>query len=82
MNVLATKGYVKFNREGKNGARTRYGVLCVAGMEKKSTVFDHQLNKEVTIYERILPTDYKSLENGSILPVENPNTWVHHSICN
>ncbi|QJT95121.1 AAA family ATPase [Wolbachia endosymbiont of Diaphorina citri] len=82
IDTLATKGYIKFNREGKNGARTRYGVLCVAGMEKKSKVFDHQLNKEVTIYEKVLPTDYKSLENGSILPVENPNTWVHHSICN
>ncbi|WP_264723610.1 AAA family ATPase [Wolbachia endosymbiont (group A) of Cheilosia soror] len=81
IDTLATKGYIKFNREGKNGARTRYGVLCVAGMEKKSKVFDHQLNKEVTIYEKVLPTDYKSTENGSILPVENPNTWVHHSIC-
>jgi len=46
-------------------------------MEKKNAIFDHQLNKEVIVYERILPTDYKSLD-GSILPVENPSTWVHH----
>ncbi|NSX83590.1 AAA family ATPase [Wolbachia endosymbiont of Atemnus politus] len=81
IDTLATKGYIKFNREGKNAARTRYGILCVEGMEKKKAILDHQLNKEVTVYERILPTDYKSLD-GSILPVENPNTWVHHSIYN
>ncbi|MDG7056577.1 MAG: AAA family ATPase [Wolbachia endosymbiont of Penenirmus auritus] len=77
VDTLATKGYIKFNREGKNAARTRYGILCVEGMEKKNAIFDYQLNEEVTVYERILPTDYKSLD-GSILPVENPNTWVYH----
>lgn len=33
LDVLATKGYVKFNKEGKNSARNKYGILCVEGME-------------------------------------------------
>ncbi|MFP3027234.1 MAG: hypothetical protein ACEY3L_13745, partial [Wolbachia sp.] len=78
IDVLATKGYIKFNKEGKNGARTKYGILCVEGMEKRSKVFDHQLNKEVTIYEKILPTDYKSPQYGDVIPVENPNVWVYN----
>ncbi|WP_341819655.1 hypothetical protein [Wolbachia endosymbiont (group A) of Brachyopa scutellaris] len=49
IDVLAAKGYIKFNREGKNAARTKYGILCVAGMEKRTTKFDSQLNKNVTV---------------------------------
>ncbi|WP_264707152.1 AAA family ATPase [Wolbachia endosymbiont (group A) of Acrocera orbiculus] len=78
IDVLAAKGYIKFNREGKNAARTKYGILCVAGMEKRTTKFDSQLNKNVTVYEKILPTDYKSPEYGDIVPEENPNVWVYN----
>ena len=78
IDVLAAKGYIKFNKEGKNAARTKYGILCVEGMEKRSTVFDHQLNKEVTIYEKILPTDYRSPQYGDVIPVENPNVWFYN----
>ncbi|APR98571.1 AAA family ATPase [Wolbachia endosymbiont of Folsomia candida] len=78
IDVLASKGYIKFNREGKNAARTKYGILCVEGMEKRVTKFDNQLNKNLIVYEKILPTDYKSTECGDIVPEENPNIWVYN----
>lgn len=45
----------------------KYAILYVKDIERKSTKFDHQLNKDVTFYERILPTDYKSLEHLGII---------------
>ncbi|MDD9335196.1 MAG: AAA family ATPase [Rickettsiaceae bacterium] len=75
IDVLAAKGYIKFNREGKNAARTKYGILCVEGMEKRVT---NQLNKNVIVYEKILPTDYKSSESEDVVPEENPNIWVYN----
>lgn len=79
LDVLATKGYVKFNKEGKNAARNKYGVLCVEGMEFGEKIFDPEKNKKVTVYHRLLPTHYKSPHYGSVIPVENPNTWVYHN---
>ncbi|MDX5526374.1 MAG: AAA family ATPase [Wolbachia endosymbiont of Andrena nigroaenea] len=78
IDVLAAKGYIKFNRKGKNAARTKYGILCVEGMEKRVTKFDNQLNKNVIVYEKILPTDYKSSECEDVVPEENPNIWVYN----
>ncbi|WCR59258.1 MAG: hypothetical protein PG978_000694 [Wolbachia endosymbiont of Ctenocephalides felis wCfeF] len=78
IDVLAAKGYIKFNREGKNAARTKYGILCIEGMEKGTVVFNNQLNKNVTTYERVFPTDYKSPQYGNIIPVENPSVWVYN----
>ncbi len=78
IDVLAAKGYIKFNREGKNAARTKYGIICVEGMEKRVTKFDNQLNKNVIVYEKILPTDYKSPECEDVVPEENPNIWVYN----
>ncbi|WMT84110.1 AAA family ATPase [Wolbachia endosymbiont of Listronotus oregonensis] len=79
LDVLATKGYVKFNKEGKNAARNKYGVLCVEGMEFGQKILDPEKNKKVTVYHRLLPTHYKSPHYGSVIPVENPNTWVYHN---
>ncbi|WCR59638.1 MAG: hypothetical protein PG978_001086 [Wolbachia endosymbiont of Ctenocephalides felis wCfeF] len=78
IDVLAAKGYIKFNRKGKNAARTKYGILCVEGMEKRVIKFDNQLNKNVIVYEKILPTDYKSSESEDVVPEENPNIWVYN----
>jgi 5S rRNA maturation endonuclease (ribonuclease M5) len=78
LDVLATKGYVKFNKEGKNAARNKYGVLCVEGMELGKKIFDPQKNKKVMVYNRLLPTHYKSPHYGSVISVENPNVWVYH----
>ncbi|WP_250294780.1 AAA family ATPase [Wolbachia endosymbiont of Oedothorax gibbosus] len=76
IDVLAAKGYIKFNRNDKNAERSKYGILCVEDMEKKVT---NQLNKDITVYEKILPTDYKSPEYGSIMPVEDSNTWLYYN---
>lgn len=78
LDVLATKGYIKFNKEGKNAARNKYGILCVEGMELGEKVFDRQKNKKIMVYNRLLPTHYKSPHYGSVIPVENPNVWVYH----
>ncbi|WP_341820842.1 AAA family ATPase [Wolbachia endosymbiont (group A) of Myopa testacea] len=71
LDVLATKGYVKFNKEGKNAARNKYGILCVEGMELE------EKNKKA--YSRLLPTHYKSPHYGSVISVENPSVWVYHN---
>ncbi|WP_264731873.1 AAA family ATPase [Wolbachia endosymbiont (group A) of Sphaerophoria taeniata] len=76
IDVLAAKGYIKFNRNDKNAERSKYGILCVEDMEKKVT---NQLNKDITVYEKILPTDYKSPEYGSIMPVEDSNIWLYYN---
>lgn len=49
VDVLASKGYIKFNREDKNVSRTKYGILCVQGIEKRITKFDNQINKNVIL---------------------------------
>ncbi|APR98978.1 AAA family ATPase [Wolbachia endosymbiont of Folsomia candida] len=78
LDVLATKGCIKFNKEGKNAARNKYGVLCVEGMELGKKIFDPEKNKKVMVYHRLLPTHYKSMDYGSVIPVENSNFWVNH----
>ncbi|APR98650.1 AAA family ATPase [Wolbachia endosymbiont of Folsomia candida] len=75
IDVLVAKGYIKFSRHNKNAERSKYGILCVEGMEKKVI---NQSNTDVIMYEKILPTDYKSLESGSIVPVEDPSIWVYY----
>ena len=71
LSVLATKGYVKFIREGddllNNLNRSKFGLLCVEGMmfsSKKGLI-------------PALPTHFKCPQSGASLPVENPEVWVY-----
>ncbi len=52
------------------------GALCCRHEKKSNGVFDHQLNKEVTIYEKVLPPTINHWRMVAFLPVENPNTWL------
>jgi hypothetical protein len=65
LNVLATKGYIKFNKENSQRIeRSKYGVLCVEGMV-------------IPVMQPFLPTHYKESQGGALLPVENPEVWVY-----
>lgn len=76
IDVLATKGYIKFHKSGKNASRSKYGLLCVEGMELGNEVFDHTHNKYIMTYNKLLPTHYKAPEDGTIIPIENVDVWA------
>ncbi len=71
--VLATKGYIKFNRNPSEflaqKIRSKLGILCTQDMMLKSD--DGQLIP-------ILPTHFKCHGTGALLPVENPAVWILH----
>lgn len=84
INVLASKGYIKFNRDPKyctthcDAARSKYGIMCVENMTYlecgETDEEEGQVNPSYTI---ILPTHFKESKQGAILPVENPEVWVY-----
>ncbi len=68
LNVLATKGYVKFFRNADayglpHAQRSRQGYLCVEDMT---------LGQD----QRVLPTHFKHPQTGDIIPVDDPQIWV------
>lgn len=70
ISVLATKGYIKFNRNlsefSLQKVKSKYGVICVEGMMFKK---DDQMIP-------VLPTHFKCPNTGAVLPVENPAVWI------
>lgn len=71
ISVLSTKGYIKFIKNGKRYGfdckRSRYGLMCIKNMKFKD-------DKGYLI--DVLPTHYKSVSTGVILPVENDQVWI------
>ncbi|WP_258869559.1 AAA family ATPase [Paracoccus thiocyanatus] len=83
LSVLATKGFVKFLRDpsgfGFPVTRSRFGYLCVEGMQFGAPV-DHvdPATGEVTTEARpVLPSHFKCPQSGLCLQVENPAVWVY-----
>jgi hypothetical protein len=83
LSVLATKGFVKFLRDpsefGYPMTRSRFGYLCVEGMQFGTPV-DHidPVTGEVTTETRpVLPSHFKCPQSGVSLQVENPTVWVY-----
>lgn len=76
--VLASKGYIKFTKEG--AARSKNGFLCVEGMEAPTerTEVNPITGEITTVYRRLLPSHYKSPSDGAIIPVEDPEIWIYH----
>lgn len=74
LEVLATKGYVKFLKKHAdlygldNPIGSKYGYLCVEDMILKTKEGD-----EYPIY----PTSYKCQKTGAILDEENPRKWIY-----
>lgn len=73
VSVLATKGYIKFNRNlsefSLQKVKSKYGVLCVQDMLFKN--HDDNLTP-------VLPTHFKCPSTGAVLPVENSAVWILH----
>ena len=84
LDVLATKGYVKFfkdaNTYGLNSpSRTKYGFLCVEDMHLGTSeeVVDTLTGEISTKLQPVYPTHYKCRQTAAVLPVENPRVWVY-----
>ncbi len=79
IDVLTTKGFIKFNKEGR-AAKSKYGMMCVEGMEIPRTEpdVDPQTGEITDVLIPLLPTHFKQPNDGAILPVENPEIWIYH----
>ncbi|MFD2249309.1 hypothetical protein FHS82_003070 [Pseudochelatococcus lubricantis] len=82
VSVLATKGYVKFTRDGGPyglpNARSKLGYLVIEGMQFPSGESVDADTGEVTpAFIPVLPTHYKAAQTGAVLDVENPFVWVY-----
>lgn len=72
ISVLATKGYIKFFKDGKplgfSVTTSKYGFLCVEDL-----IFGKGDKAR-----RVLPSHFKCPNTAAVLPVENPEIWVVH----
>ena len=84
LSVLATKGFVKFLRDGSPFGypvvRSRYGYLCVEGMEfRPLEAVDEATGEVVTTARPVHPSHFKCAQSGACLDVENPAIWVYQT---
>ena len=83
LDVLSTKGFIKFLRDGSpyglGPSRSRFGFLCVEGMEipTDGEEVDADTGEVTQATIPVLPTHYKSPQTGALLEVENPTVWVY-----
>ena len=79
IDVLTTKGFIKFNKEGR-ASNSKFGMMCVEGMEipRSEPDVDPQTGEIMDAMTPYLPTHFKQPTDGAILPVENPEIWVYH----
>lgn len=83
LSVLATKGFLKFLRDpsgfGFPVTRSRFGYLCVEGMQFGATVeeVDPTTGEVTTTARPVLPSHFKCPQSGLSLQVENPAVWVY-----
>jgi AAA domain len=82
LSVLATKGYVKFLRDGTPFdypiVRSRWGYLCVEGMAFSPLEDADEETGEITpTPQPVRPSHYKCAHSGACLDVENPSVWVY-----
>lgn len=81
INVLATKGFVKFRRDfaakGFPATKSHFGYLCVEGMRfGRDRVIDPETGEVLGEGETVLPTHFKCPNSGRAREVENPALWV------
>lgn len=76
--VLTSKGYIKFVKDG--AARSRNGYLCVEGMEVPTdqTDVDPTTGEITPVFKRVLPTHFRSPSDGVLMPIEDPEVWIYH----
>ena len=82
INVLASKGHIKFLKDGAPlglpYCRSKYGYLVVERMQfgaGEETV-DQETGEVVTVVQPVLPSHFKCPQTSICLPVENPRVWV------
>ena len=80
INVLATKGYIRFLRDGQDfgypAARSRFGYLCVEGMVfGTEEQVDPETGEVVAIGKPVVPSHFKSPANGACLEVNDTLNW-------
>ncbi|MTH96367.1 AAA family ATPase [Roseibium sp. RKSG952] len=88
LNVLTTKGYVKFVRGAGATAlnlaaeRSKYGYLCVENMRLATgrEHVDRSTGEVIPELIDVLPSHYKCPQTGAVLPVENPSLWVYREV--
>jgi hypothetical protein len=85
ISVLATKGFIKFVRDGAPfglpTSRSKFGYLCVEGMTfptGEETAYP-DTGEVVPVRIPVLPSTYKCPQSGAALPVENPLVWVYQT---
>ena len=80
INVLATKGHIRFLRDGtKFGhtvVRSRFGYLCAEGMVfgRKGRI-DPETGEVLDDIIPVVPSHYKSPSNGQCMDLEDPSDW-------
>jgi hypothetical protein len=82
ISVLATKGYIKFVRDGTKfglpSTKSKFGYLCVEGMEfPAGDAVDPDTGEIQATFRPVLPSHYKAAATGLAMPVENPEIWVY-----
>lgn len=82
LSVLATKGHVKFLRDGSAfgypKVRSRFGYLCVDGMRfRPKERVDPETGEVFEDADLVLPSHYKCTNSGVCMDVENPAIWVY-----
>jgi hypothetical protein len=83
ISVLATKGFIKFVRDGAPfglpTSKSKFGYLCVEDMVFPTGDETADVETGEVIPERIpvLPSTYKCPQTGAALPVENAQVWVY-----
>jgi len=84
--VLATKGDIKFVRDGSPfglpRSTSRFGYLCVEGMvfPTGAEEVDPETGEVRPARIPVLPSTYKCPQSGAALPVENPAVWVYPEV--
>lgn len=85
ISVLATKGFIKFVRDGAPfglpTSRSKFGYLCVEGMAFPTgeETADPDTGEVVPVRIPVFPSTYKCPQSGAALPVENPLVWVYQT---
>jgi hypothetical protein len=82
LNVLATKGFVKFRRDfaeqGFPATKSHFGYLCVEDMRfGRDPMIDPATGEVLAEGELVLPTHFKCPHSGRAREVENPAVWVY-----
>ncbi|MCX7379835.1 MAG: AAA family ATPase [Alphaproteobacteria bacterium] len=83
ISVLATKGYIKFLKDGVPlglpYCRSKFGYLVIEGMQfgQGEETVDPQTGEITTTITPVLPSHFKEPTTGVPTEVENPNVWVY-----